>query len=63
MHLLALLPAVALLRADTSTSNDYIDRYREINALAPLPDQIATVRNLVLRRGGAERDGSVLLSE
>ena len=54
MHLLALLSAVALLRADTSTSNDYIDRYREINALAPLPDQIAAVSDLVLRRGGAE---------
>src|SRR6266850_7658278 len=54
MHLLLLLFALAVLRADTSTSNDYIDRYREINALAPLPDQIATVRNLVLRRGGAE---------
>src|SRR6267378_538813 len=54
MHLLALLPAVAVLRADTSTSNDYIDRYREINALAPLPDQIAAVSDLVLRRGGAE---------
>src|SRR5882762_3651719 len=54
MHLLALLSAAALLRADTSKSNDYVDRYREINALAPLPDQIAAVSDLVLRRGGAE---------
>ncbi|HYU29984.1 MAG TPA: M1 family aminopeptidase [Gemmatimonadales bacterium] len=52
--LLALFSAVALLRADTSTSNDYIDRYREINGLAPLPEQIAAVTNFVLRRGGAE---------
>ena len=54
MHLLALLAAVVLLPADTSTSNDYIDRYREINALAPLPEQIAAVSNLVLRRDAAE---------
>jgi len=54
VRLLTLLSAVALFRADTSTSNDYIDRYREINGLAPLPEQIAAVTNFVLRRGGAE---------
>lgn len=53
MLILALFP-VTLLSADTSTSAEYLARYRELTALAPLAGQVASVSNLVLRRDAAE---------
>lgn len=50
MHLLALLSI--LFRADTAA--DFATRVREIKALAPLPNQVASVSQLVLRRDAAE---------
>jgi len=51
MHLLVLL-SVIVTASDTAA--DFATRVREIKALAPLPDQIARVDQLVLRRDAAE---------
>ena len=53
MLFLALLTTAALY-GDTTGSNAYMDRYREINALAPRSDKAAKVVNLVLHRDPAE---------
>src|SRR5258706_10471667 len=53
MPLLLLGPPLALA-GDTSRWSDYMDRYAEINALAPRVDKVAAVHNLVLRRDAAE---------
>ncbi|HWC75330.1 MAG TPA: M1 family aminopeptidase [Gemmatimonadales bacterium] len=46
------LLAAAVIAGDTST--EYLDRYREIMALAPMRESVAEVNQLVLRRDAAE---------
>src|SRR5438034_8245429 len=54
MLALSLLSAAVLAGADTGTSTEYLDRYREIMALAPLRDSVADVEHVVIRRDTAE---------
>ena len=54
MVTLSLFAATVLLAADTGTSSEYLDRYRELMALAPLRESVAEVNQLVLRRDAAQ---------
>jgi hypothetical protein len=54
MVTLSLFAATVLLAADTGTSTEYLDRYREIMALAPMRESVAAVNQLVLRRDAAQ---------
>jgi len=54
MLTLSLVAAVGLVTADTGLSTAYVDRYRDIVALAPRRDSVADVNQLVLRRDAAE---------
>ena len=54
MLTLSLVAAVGLVTADTGLSTAYVDRYRDIMALAPRRDSVADVNQLVLRRDAAE---------
>lgn len=53
MLVFSLLTAVVLC-GDTTTANDYVTRYREINALTPRADRTAKVVHLVLHRDAAD---------
>jgi len=54
MLALSLLATAVVAGADTGTSTEYLDRYREIMALAPLRDSVADVEHVVFRRDAAE---------
>src|SRR4051794_5639084 len=54
MFPLIFVTATGLVAADTGLSTAYVDRYRDILALAPRRDSVADVSQLVLRRDAGE---------
>ncbi|HEY6136385.1 MAG TPA: M1 family aminopeptidase [Thermoanaerobaculia bacterium] len=54
MHTLALCSALMAATADTGAVATYMDRYREINGLTPLVNQVAPLSGFILRRDAAE---------
>ena len=54
MIFFSLIAAAAVIVADTGAATEYLDRYRELMALAPLRERRADVQQLVLRRDVAE---------